>query len=41
VVSAMNFIVTNQLANGGWLYDGGENTEVTSEVMQAVYHFIF
>ena len=41
VVSAMNFIVTNQLANGGWLYDGGENTEVTSEVMQAIYHFIF
>jgi len=41
VVSAMNFIVTNQLANGGWLYDGGENTEVTSEVIQAIYHFTF
>ena len=41
VVSAMNFIVTNQLPNGGWLYDGGENTEVTSEVMQAIYRFIF
>lgn len=41
VLSSINYLVGSQLNNGGWLYDGGENTEVTSEVIQAVYHFTF
>lgn len=41
VVAAVNYLVTVQQANGGWLYDGGENTEVTSEAIQAIYHFTF
>lgn len=39
VVAAVSYLVSSQQANGGWLYDGGENTEVTSEAVQAVYNF--
>lgn len=38
-VAAVNYLVSTQLANGGWLYDGGENTEVTSEAAHALYSF--
>ena len=41
VVAGVNYLVGSQQANGGWLYDGGENTEVTSEATQAIYHFTF
>ena len=41
VVAAVNYLVGSQLDNGGWLYDGGENTEVTSEAVQAIYNFTF
>ncbi|MBA7643444.1 hypothetical protein ES703_51170 [subsurface metagenome] len=41
VVAGVNYLVSSQQANGGWLYDGGENTEVTSESIQAIYHFAF
>lgn len=37
VVSALNYLSALQLPNDGWAYDGGENTEVTSEVVQAIF----
>ena len=40
VVSALNYLIGGQMEKGGWLYDGGENTEVTSEAAQAIYDFI-
>lgn len=35
-LSAVNYLISSQLTNGGWKYDGGENTEVASEAAQAI-----
>jgi len=32
-----NWLMTNQDGNGGWSYDGPENTEITSESIQAIF----
>lgn len=41
VVSAVNYLVGSQEPNGGWLEGGTtENTEVGSEIAQAIYDFV-
>lgn len=39
-ISAIDYLGSSQLGNGGWLYDGGENTEVASEAAQAISDFL-
>lgn len=36
----VDYLGDNQLDEGGWKYDGGENTEVTSEAAQAIYDLL-
>jgi len=40
VAKAVDYLIDNQQANGSWNYEGAtENTEVTSEAIQALYDF--
>ena len=40
MASAVNYLIGCQELNGGWIEDGWECTEVSSEIIQAIYDFI-